>query len=66
MCVISHFEKFNVRGRSFAEGWRFQRDTAAYVQPYFAPGGDRNGPGARVTPEFLKTKLDAAVRYHDM
>jgi predicted dinucleotide-binding enzyme len=49
-----------------AEGWRYQRDTAAYVQPYFGPSGDRTGPGGRVTTEQLKEKLDAAVRYRDM
>jgi radical SAM protein with 4Fe4S-binding SPASM domain len=27
MCVISHFEKFNVRGRTFAEGWDFLSHT---------------------------------------
>jgi len=49
-----------------AEGWRYQRDTAAYVQPYFGPGGDRTGPGGQVTAEELKKKLGAAVRYRDM
>jgi predicted dinucleotide-binding enzyme len=49
-----------------AEGWRFQRDTAAYVQPYFGPSGDRNGPGGQVTAEQLKEKLSAAKRYRDM
>ena len=48
------------------EGWRYQRDTAAYVTPYFAPGGDRTGPGAPVTAAQLKERLDAAVRYRDM
>jgi 8-hydroxy-5-deazaflavin:NADPH oxidoreductase len=49
-----------------AEGWRFQRDTAAYVQPYFGASGDRTGPGSQVTAEQLKEKLAAAVRYRDM
>jgi 8-hydroxy-5-deazaflavin:NADPH oxidoreductase len=49
-----------------AEGWRFQRDTAAYVQPYFGPGGDRSGPGGQVTAEQLRDRLDAAVRYREM
>jgi 8-hydroxy-5-deazaflavin:NADPH oxidoreductase len=49
-----------------SEGWRYQRDTAAYVTPYFAPGGDHTGPGAQVTAEQLKERLDAAVRYRDM
>jgi predicted dinucleotide-binding enzyme len=48
------------------EGWRYQRDTAAYVTPYFAPGSDRTGPGAQVTAELLKERLNAAVRYRDM
>nr|WP_218859411.1 NADPH-dependent F420 reductase [Petropleomorpha daqingensis] len=48
------------------EGWRFQRDTAAYVQPYFGPSGDRDGPGGRLTAEQLKEMLAAAVRYRDM
>jgi len=49
-----------------AEGWRFQRDTAAYVQPYVGPDGDRDGPGAQVTAEQLSEKLAAAKRYRDM
>src|SRR4051812_22016146 len=49
-----------------AAGWRFQRDTAAYVQPYFGPSGDHNGPGQQVSAQTLKEKLDAAVRYRDM
>ena len=49
-----------------AEGWRFQRDTAAYVTPYFGPSGDRTGPGAQVTSEQLAEKLAAAKRYRDM
>src|SRR4051812_22490464 len=48
------------------EGWRYQRDTAAYVTPYFARGGDHRGPGAPVTAARLKERLDAAVRYRDM
>src|SRR3954468_22606062 len=49
-----------------SEGWRYQRDTAAYVLPHFSPGGDHTGPGAQVTAEQLKERLDAAVRYRDM
>ena len=49
-----------------AEGWRFQRDTAAYVTPYFGPSGDRMGQGGQVTAEQLKEKLAAAARYRDM
>jgi predicted dinucleotide-binding enzyme len=50
-----------------AEGWRFQRDTAAYVTPYAVPGTEYpTWPGTQVTVQTLKTKLDAAVRYRDM
>lgn len=50
-----------------SEGWRYQRDTAAYVRPYTAPGSEYpRRPGRQVTPEMLKEKLDAAVRYRDM
>jgi predicted dinucleotide-binding enzyme len=50
-----------------AEGWRFQRDTAAYVMVYAVPGPDApNGPGRQVTRELLTEKLGAAVRYRDM
>jgi 8-hydroxy-5-deazaflavin:NADPH oxidoreductase len=50
-----------------AEGWRYQRDTAAYVQPYVLPGGEHPTWSARpVTAEMLKEQLDAAVRYRDM
>ena len=45
-----------------AEGWRFQRDTPAYGQPYVAPGSEFPGPAHRATAEQLKEKLDAAVR----
>jgi predicted dinucleotide-binding enzyme len=50
-----------------SEGWRYQRDTAAYVQPYAFPGSEYpTWPGRQVTREMLKEKLDAAVRYRDM
>jgi predicted dinucleotide-binding enzyme len=48
-----------------AEGWRYQRDTPAYVQPYFGPSGDRTGPGGQVTAEELEEKLAAARPYRD-
>jgi 8-hydroxy-5-deazaflavin:NADPH oxidoreductase len=48
-----------------SEGWRYQRDTAAYVQPYAVPGTPFPSPGRPVTPEMLKEKLDSAVRYRD-
>jgi len=50
-----------------AEGWRFQRDTAAYATLYAVPGTtypDR--PARPVTPAILQDALDAAVRYRDM
>src|SRR4051794_24127350 len=50
-----------------SEGWRYQRDTAAYVQPYAVPGTEYpTWPGRQVTAAMLKEKLDAAVRYRDM
>jgi 8-hydroxy-5-deazaflavin:NADPH oxidoreductase len=50
-----------------SEGWRYQRDTAAYVQPYAVPGSEYpTWPGRQVTSEMLREKLDAAVRYRDM
>ena len=50
-----------------SEGWRYQRDTAAYVQPYAVPGAEvPTSPGRPVTAAMLKEKLDAAVRYRDM
>jgi predicted dinucleotide-binding enzyme len=49
-----------------AEGWRYQRDTAAYVQPYAVPGHDFPGPARPATAAALREALDAAVRYRDM
>src|SRR3954451_7483844 len=50
-----------------SEGWRFQRDTAAYVQPYAVPGSEHPTWTAQpATAEMLKEKLGAAVRYRDM
>lgn len=49
-----------------AEGWRFQRDTAAYVLPYAGPAGDLDGPGVQVPAEQLQELLAKAVRYRDM
>ncbi len=49
-----------------AEGWRYQRDTAAYAGLYLAPGTEFPGPGRPATPELLREKLAAAVRYRDM
>jgi predicted dinucleotide-binding enzyme len=50
-----------------AEGWRYQRDTAAYAGLYAPEGSGWPPPaGRQVTPELLREKLDAAVRYRDM
>ncbi|MFD5952082.1 NADPH-dependent F420 reductase [Streptomyces collinus] len=57
-----------------AEGWRFQRDTAAYSEPYFSTGhslttaaqGANPGPGQPVTADSLRPLLAAAKRYRDM
>ncbi|MFF3850615.1 NADPH-dependent F420 reductase [Streptomyces sp. NPDC002328] len=58
-----------------AEGWRFQRDTAAYSEPYFSEGhsltatierGADPGPGHTATADTLRTALAAAKRYRDM
>ncbi|MGY1741663.1 MULTISPECIES: NADPH-dependent F420 reductase [unclassified Blastococcus] len=49
-----------------AEGWRYQRDTAAYAGVYLAPGTEFPGPGRQATPEILREKLAEAVRYRDM
>jgi 8-hydroxy-5-deazaflavin:NADPH oxidoreductase len=49
-----------------SEGWRFQRDTAAYTTPYAVPGTAYPWPGRQLTAQELKEKLDAAVRYRDM
>ena len=49
------------------EGWRYQRDTAAYVQPYAQPGAEDFATGTRAaTADDLRKALDAAVRYRDM
>ncbi|MFL6133728.1 MAG: NADPH-dependent F420 reductase [Nocardioidaceae bacterium] len=48
-----------------SEGWRFQRDTAAYVEPYAEPGTQYRTE-VQVTSETLKETLNAAVRYRDM
>jgi predicted dinucleotide-binding enzyme len=50
-----------------SEGWRYQRDTAAYASLYAPEGSGWPPPeGRQVTADFLKEKLDAAVRYADM
>ncbi|WP_036509086.1 NADPH-dependent F420 reductase [Nocardioides sp. URHA0020] len=52
---------------ALAEGWRYQRDTAAYVQPYATPGTDYPTWTARpVTAAMLQESLEQATRYRDM
>lgn len=47
-----------------AEGWRFQRDTPAYVGIYGSPGSaDDQHPASA---EDIRAKLALAVRYRDM
>ncbi len=49
-----------------AEGWRYQRDTAAYASLYADPSPDNADWAPRtVTADLLQEKLDAAVRYRD-
>ena len=47
-----------------SEGWRYQRDTAAYVSLYLGPGGVEDMRSA--TAEQVRTALAAAVRYRDL
>ena len=50
-----------------SEGWRYQRDTAAYVQPYAVPGTSYpDWSGRPLTVEMLIEKLNAALRYRNM
>jgi predicted dinucleotide-binding enzyme len=51
-----------------AEGWRYQRDTAAYASLYNdGPEGVWPPEGSRqVTADLLREKLEAAQRYRDM
>jgi predicted dinucleotide-binding enzyme len=50
-----------------AEGWRYQRDTAAYAGLYVPEGSSWPPTESRqVTAGLLEEKLDAAVRYADM
>jgi predicted dinucleotide-binding enzyme len=50
-----------------AEGWRYQRDTAAYASLYAREGsGWPPEVGDHVTPEFLAERLSQAKRYRDM
>ncbi len=49
-----------------AEGWRFQRDTAAYVHPYVDPAQGFSGPAVPADPDSLQQKLAEAKHYRDM
>ena len=50
-----------------SEGWRYQRDTAAYVQPYAVPGTSYpDWSGRPLTVEMLTEKLNGALRYRSM
>ena len=50
-----------------AEGWRFQRDTSAYVTPYAVPGTTYpDWSGRPTTADMLRDALDSARRYRDM
>ena len=49
-----------------AEGWRYQRDTAAYAGLYFADINDWSRGPRRVTADLLEQQLAAATRYRDM
>ena len=49
-----------------AEGWRFQRDTAAYGVYATESATWPPGPGRPADAELLQEKLDAAVRYADL
>jgi 8-hydroxy-5-deazaflavin:NADPH oxidoreductase len=53
---------------ALAEGWRFQRDTPAYVTPYAVPGSTYPDWSARpaTSAAILRAALDAAQRYRDM
>jgi predicted dinucleotide-binding enzyme len=48
-----------------SEGWRYQRDTAAYAGLYSEPGEDFPGDPRVVGVDELKERLAAAVRYRD-
>jgi predicted dinucleotide-binding enzyme len=52
---------------ALTEGWRFQRDTSAYVTPYAVPGTTYPDWSARpATSDMLRDALGAARRYRDM
>ena len=49
-----------------AEGWRFQRDTAAYGDPYVVPGEQFPGTGRAAIATEMEHALAASKRYADM
>jgi predicted dinucleotide-binding enzyme len=49
-----------------SEGWRFQRDTPAYVLPYGIRRSPLPSPDGPVTAEVLRTRVDEALRYRDL
>lgn len=50
-----------------AEGWRFQRDTAAYAKPYGDPTTEYPNWAARpLSLKVLQEELQAAMRNRDM
>lgn len=49
-----------------AEGWRFQRDTAAYAGMYAKDSNDWGAGPRQVTPGILREHLSQARRYRDM
>jgi predicted dinucleotide-binding enzyme len=52
---------------ALSEGWRYQRDTAAYVQPYAVPGTSYPSWTRRpLSVDVLTQKLSSALRYRDM
>ncbi|GAB6902263.1 NADPH-dependent F420 reductase [Kineosporia succinea] len=51
---------------ALAEGWRFQRDTPAYVTPYVDKEKGFDGPAAPAGEAALRQGLDAAKRYRDL
>ena len=51
---------------ALAEGWRFQRDTAAYGAPYVVQGEEFPGTGKAATREEMTQALAAAKRYSEM
>ena len=51
---------------ALAEGWRFQRDTAAYGAPYVVPGEEFPGTGKAATHQEMADALAAAKRYSEV